>query len=144
MAYIVEGPGPVDWENVKPGETFTIDLWRDYTDSKTLFEWYERDTKEGRDLLVGVLLARGHEFPPEEKTPWFSIGDRVKTKRDGLGTIIAMRTIDIGVHPITGEETDSHSYRVELDEWTTDDPLERLIGKSPQFYANEIKLVERS
>ena len=60
MAYIIEGPKPL-----RPGQLWTIDLWRDYTNSDTSYEFYESETKEGRDRLVQSLLERGHEFEPD-------------------------------------------------------------------------------
>lgn len=66
MAYIIEGPGPS-----KSNPRWTIDLWRDYRNSETLFEWYERDTKESRDRLIDMLLGHGHKFPPDlDGTEW--------------------------------------------------------------------------
>ena len=56
MAYIIDGISP---------KGYYIDLWYDYNDHTTVFEFYQMDTEEERDKLIEKFQNRGHELPPD-------------------------------------------------------------------------------
>ena len=56
MAYIIDSTSP---------KGYYIDLWYDYNDHTTSFEFYQVKTQQERDKLIEELQDRGHELPPD-------------------------------------------------------------------------------